>query len=205
MKTCETNYAELLGHIMTPPVYSHSVYEEKFYQMKFGVPRLSGHVDVLPAVVSASLLSCFPENAPQIGLKGQLRSYNQAEGKTNHLHIRFFAQSLQDELDALCPKRQNAVQLEGFLCKEPVYRVTPFGREIADMLLAVNRSFHKSDYIPVIAWGQNARFTRDLQVGQKVRIEGRFQSREYEKSLPGGKKILRTAYEVSASSVCIVI
>ena len=113
MKTCETNYAELLGHIMTPPVYSHSVYEEKFYQMKFGVPRLSGHVDVLPAVVSASLLSCFPENAPQIGLKGQLRSYNQAEGKTNHLHIRFFAQSLQDELDALCPKRQKCGSVRG--------------------------------------------------------------------------------------------
>ncbi len=205
MKTCETNYAQLLGHMLAPPTYSHKVYEEEFFLVKFGVPRLSGHVDALPVVLSASLLSQIPPHASQVGLKGQLRSYNQTEGNTNHLHIRFFAQVLQDELDCLCPKRQNAIYLEGFLCKQPVYRITPFGREIADMLLAVNRSYRKSDYIPVIAWGQNARFVRDLQVGQKVRIEGRFQSREYEKVLPGGKKVLRTAYEVSASSVCIVI
>lgn len=205
MKICETNEAQLFGRMLEEPVYSHSIYEEQFFQTKFGVPRLSGHVDILPTIISASLLSAIPKGEEPFGLRGQLRSYNQAEKSANHLHIRFFAQSLQDELDSLCPRRQNFVFLEGFLCKAPVYRVTPFGREITDMLLAVNRSFKKSDYIPVIAWGKNARFAKNLQVGQKMRIEGRFQSREYEKSLPSGEKITRTAYEVSASSVSIVI
>ena len=205
MKICETNEAQLFGRMLEAPAYSHSIYEEQFFQTKLGVPRLSGHMDILPTIISASLLSAIPQGEEPLGLRGQLRSYNQAEKNINHLHIRFFAQSLQDELDSLCPRRQNFVFLEGFLCKAPVYRVTPFGREITDMLLAVNRSFKKSDYIPVIAWGKNARFAKNLQVGQKMRIEGRFQSREYEKSLPSGEKIARTAYEVSASSVSIVI
>lgn len=205
MKICETNEAQLFGRILEEPVYSHSTYDEQFFQMRFGVPRLSGHMDILPTIISASLLSAVPKGEAPFGLRGQLRSYNQAEKSINHLHIRFFAQDLQDELDSLCPRRQNFVFLEGFLCKPPVYRVTPFGREITDMLLAVNRLFKKSDYIPVIAWGKNARFAKNLQVGQKMRTEGRFQSREYEKCLPGGEKITRTAYEVSASSVSIVI
>ena len=205
MKICETNEVQLFGHILEEPAYSHSTCDEQFFQMRFGVPRLSGHVDILPTIISASLLSAVPKGEEPFGLRGQLRSYNQMEKSVNHLHIRFFAQTLQDELDSLCPRRQNFVFLEGFLCKPPVYRVTPFGREITDMLLAVNRSFKKSDYIPVIAWGKNARFAKNLEVGQKMRIEGRFQSREYEKCLPGGEKITRMAYEVSACSVCIVI
>ena len=205
MKPCETNIAQLTGKMISRPAYSHSVYEEAFYCFSFGVPRLSGHVDILPVILPVSALKEVGLEET-LELKGQLRSYNQAEGGANHLHIRFFVQELQPAgSSCACAQRQNYVFLEGFLCKPPVYRTTPFGREIADMLLAVNRSFKKSDYIPVIAWGQNARFVRELKVGQKMRIEGRFQSREYEKCLANGEKIIRTAYEVSASSVCMVI
>ena len=130
MKICETNEAQLFGRMLEEPVYSHSIYEEQFFQTKFGVPRLSGHMDILPTIISASLLSAIPKGEEPFGLRGQLRSYNQAEKSVNHLHIRFFAQSLQDELDSLCPRRQNFVFLEGFLCKALYTGLRPLGERL---------------------------------------------------------------------------
>ena len=174
---------------------SHRIYGEAFYTFFIECDRLSENTDVLPVTASERLLSRHPlcEDA-QVSITGQLRSYNKlVEGKVR-LCLTIFARELSDSAGPL-----NEISLVGFVCKPPVYRVTPFGREITDMLIAVNRAYNKSDYIPCIVWGRNARYASSFAVGDKISATGRVQSRQYEKQLDDGTHILRTAYEVSVA------
>lgn len=196
MMETENNVLKLCGVIESAPVLDHEVFGEQFYRMELKVPRLSGTYDLLPVTVSERLMEGEVVPGMQIGISGQLRSYNKVIGGSGRLLLTAFAQQLETPDETQNP---NTVQLVGAICKPPSFRTTPFGREIADLMLAVNRSFGKSDYIPCIAWGRTARYAATLQVGDKLRIQGRFQSREYQKQMPDGNVINRIAYEVSIS------
>lgn len=189
------NYLHLTGTICQEPSYGHEVFGEHFYYATLSVPRLSGAEDLLPITVSERLMA---EGSlalgVQVSVEGQLRSYNKVVEGAGRLLITGFAQHLMQPDESVNP---NQVQLIGALCKPPSYRTTPFGREIADLMLAVNRAYGKSDYIPCITWGRTARFASHLKVGDKVKIMGRFQSRAYQKQLPDGEILNKMAYEVS--------
>ena len=174
---------------------SHEVMNEPFYTCTLLVRRLSGATDRLPVTIPGKLLGMLPEDREEmIMMSGQVRSYNKVIDGAGRLMVTLFAQSIApaQEGDTL-----NRVTLTGALCKPPVYRSTPFGREICDMMLAVNRAFGKSDYIPCIAWGRNAQYASRFSVGEKVRLTGRLQSREYQKLQENGEYLMRNAYEVS--------
>lgn len=189
------NFLHLSGVLTDNPVYGHEVFGEKFYYATLSVPRLSGAEDLLPITVSERLMDGEPLTiGSKLALDGQLRSYNKVIEGAGRLLITGFAQHL---VDPDSDENPNQVQLTGALCKLPSYRTTPFGREIADLMLAVNRAYGKSDYIPCITWGRTARFASHLKVGDKVTLLGRFQSRAYQKQLPDGTVIGKTAYEVS--------
>ena len=191
------NIIHLRGHVCQNLQFGHELFGEQFYTTTLRVPRLSGAEDFLPITISERLLMDTDITAGSLlCLEGQLRSYNKVVEGAGRLLITGFAQRL---LDPDTEENPNQVQLTGALCKPPSYRTTPFGREIADLMLAVNRSFGKSDYIPCIAWGRTARYASSLQVGDKLKIQGRFQSREYQKQMPDGSVINRIAYEVSIS------
>ncbi len=195
-KTMETNTAMISGIIEDEAVFSHAVYGEGFYIFHVSVPRLSETSDSIPVTISERL--CEPKSlhvGDTIVVSGQFRSYNNYTESGNRLMLTLFARDIRfpDAVSAT----PNEITLIGYLCKPPVYRHTPFGREISDMLLAVNRSYNKSDYIPCIAWGRNARFTRNLEVGDKVQISGRIQSREYRKKIAEDAFVSKTAYEIS--------
>ncbi len=195
----ENNRAVISGYINRPPQYSHTLFSEAFYVFELFVPRLSGTEDVLPVTVSERLLPVLPETGDLIEVAGQLRSYNKNVNGRNRLVVTVFARSVALQADdAPC---RNEIALTGFICKPPVYRTTPFAREITDLLLAVNRSYHKSDYLPIIAWGRNARYVSAAAVGDCLRVNGRLQSREYQKTMPSGETVTRVAYEVSSSTV----
>lgn len=196
MMETENNLLHLCGVIEHTPVVDHEVFGEQFYRMELNVPRLSGASDLLPVTISERLMNSEVAPGVRISITGQLRSYNKVIGGTGRLLLTAFAQHLDAPDDNENP---NIVQLTGAICKPPSFRTTPFGREIADLMLAVNRSFGKSDYIPCIAWGRTARYAASLQVGDKLKIQGRFQSREYQKQMPDGAVINRVAYEVSIS------
>lgn len=175
---------------------SHEVMNEPFYTGTLLVKRLSGAVDRLPVTIPGKLLGMLPEDREQmLLLTGQVRSYNKVIEGAGRLMVTLFVQSISDVQDN---DTLNKVTLTGALCKPPIYRSTPFGREICDMMLAVNRAFGKSDYIPCIAWGRNAQYASRFKVGDKVRLTGRLQSREYQKLLDNGEYLVRNAYEVSA-------
>lgn len=189
------NKVHLEGKILSLPRLSHQVYDENFYEIDLEVPRLSESVDIIPITISEKLLS---ENNFDVGktiaINGQFRSYNkQVDGKSK-LVLTVFVREL---VQPLAETNTNIIELVGFICKEPVYRTTPFKREICDVLVAVNRAYNKSDYLPCIAWGRNARFAKNLDVGEKISILGRIQSRGYEKKLDSGEVQKRTAYEIS--------
>ena len=176
---------------------SHRIYGETFYTFWLTCARLSEKVDILPVTVSEHLLEQHPlADGAKVGVKGQLRSYNKLVDGRTRLYLTIFARELSD-----CEDSVNEIELKGFLCKPPVFRVTPFGREITDLLVAVNRAYNKSDYIPCIVWGRNARYASGLEVGDKVVMSGRVQSREYEKKLETGEAVIRTAYEVSVAKI----
>lgn len=189
------NYLRLSGILTDTPEYGHEVFGEKFYYGTLSVPRLSGAEDLLPVTLSERLMEDVElrEGSP-LAIEGQLRSYNKVIDGAGRLLITGFAQRL---LDPDSDENPNQVQLTGALCKLPSYRTTPFGREIADLMLAVNRAYGKSDYIPCITWGRTARFASHLKVGDRVTLLGRFQSRDYQKQLADGTVIGKTAYEVS--------
>ncbi len=190
------NIVFLTGTVTSQPQYSHSVCSEAFYNLSIEVARLSGYCDILPVTASERLLEGLDlENGKMLHITGQLRSYNRCINGANRLLLTVFAKDVQQAEGQ--PHTPNEITLEGFICKAPTYRTTPFGREIADVMLAVNRSYGKSDYIPCICWGRNARFASNLQVGEKIKVFGRIQSREYEKALEGGESETRVAYEVS--------
>lgn len=184
------------GRLDGEPILSHEVMNEPFYTGILLVKRLSGAVDRLPVTIPGKLLACVPPLDGQLlMMTGQVRSYNKVVDGAGRLMVTLFAQSISDaqENDTL-----NKVTLVGALCKPPVYRSTPFGREICDMMLAVNRAFGKSDYIPCIAWGRNAQYASRFGVGDRISLTGRLQSREYQKLLENGEYMTRNAYEVSA-------
>lgn len=196
----ENNSVALAGKIVEGCVFSHEVYGEGFYIFKIASDRLSDRADILPITISERLID---KEKLQVGVNvdilGQLRSYNNYGSKKNRLVLTIFAREIII-LDDEDKKNINQICLNGFICKPSVYRKTPFGREISDVLVAVNRAYNKSDYIPCIAWGRNARYIVNLQVGANVRIWGRVQSRSYQKRL-GDDVEERIAYEVSVSKI----
>lgn len=190
------NRLSLCGAIETEPEFDHEVFGERFFTFMLRVPRLSGASDQLPVTVSERLMNEQITVDTRLMIAGQLRSYNKLVGGAGRLLLTAFAQQL------LAPNDQenaNSVALTGALCKPPAFRTTPFGREICDLMFAVNRAFGKSDYIPCIAWGRTARYAARLAVGEKLQVQGRFQSREYQKQMPDGDIVTRVAYEVSLS------
>lgn len=195
----QNNKVYLKGEIVTEAKFSHEIYGEGFYEMEVMVKRLSGQSDVLPVTISERLIeSKNLKIGSEICAIGQFRSYNkQVDGKSK-LMLTVFVREL---LDFDYGKNPNNIALLGYICKPPIYRTTPFNREIADILIAVNRAYNKSDYIPCIAWGRNARFVKNLTVGEKIAISGRIQSREYQKKLSETETKLMTAYEVSVSKL----
>ena len=194
------NHVLLKGRIKELPTYSHTVMGEGFFEMFVEVSRLSEEVDVLPVTISERLITDFSVG-DEIGIVGQFRSYNKLEENHSKLMLTIFVKELVDPSEI---SEINQIYLIGYICKEPIYRTTPFGREICDVLLAVNRAYNKSDYLPCIAWGRNARFVRDLGVGEKLEVQGRIQSRTYQKRISEDVVETKVAYEISISSVVLV-
>ena len=197
----QNNKVYLNGEIVTEARFSHEIYGEGFYEMDVLVKRLSGQSDVLPITVSERLIEKSNlKIGSYLSAIGQFRSYNkQVDGKSKLMLTVF----IREILDVNYSQNPNVIVLTGFICKPPIYRTTPFCREIADLLIAVNRAYNKSDYIPCIAWGRNARFVKNLQVGERVVLSGRIQSREYQKKVSETETKLLTAYEVSISKLAI--
>lgn len=201
-KMCENNQVTIMGEIVSDFSYSHEVYGEGFYTVEVSVNRLSNFVDYIPVMVSERLVNVQESAKGQyVYITGQFRSFNRHEEHKNRLVLSVFARefTLVDQMDE--ESAVNQIFLDGFICKESVYRKTPLGREIADLLVAVNRSYGKSDYIPCICWGRNARFAAGFEVGSHVQIWGRIQSRAYVKKLSETQVEQRVAYEVSVSKI----
>ena len=197
--TEKNNKVYVMGEIVSDAAFSHEVYGEGFYEFSVRVMRLSGQADILPVTLSERLIQGgMLAKGKTICALGQFRSYNKIENGKSRLMLTVFVREL---LDAQTGKNPNSILLSGYICKPPVYRTTPFNREIADILVAVNRAYNKSDYIPCIAWGRNARFVKNLSVGDRVAISGRIQSREYQKRYSDDDVRTMTAYEVSVSKL----
>lgn len=196
----ENNKVFLQGTVASEPVYSHEVLNEGFYTLNIAIPRLSGQNDIIPVTISERLLTNANikiEN--QIAIRGQFRSYNKIEDGKSKLVLTVFVRELCEVDNNSNP---NLIEIYGYICKSPIYRTTPFNREITDVLIAVNRAYNKSDYIPCITWGRNARFVGELPVGTKLEMVGRIQSREYLKKQEGDlPPISKIAYEISVSKV----
>ena len=201
-KLFENNQVSMMGEIVSEFQFSHEVFGEGFYMVEIAVNRLSNYADYIPLMVSERLVNTEEDCTGQlVHVTGQFRSYNRHEEKKNRLVLSVFVRELEflDEIDE--NEKTNQIFLDGYICKAPVYRKTPLGREIADVLLAVNRSYGKSDYIPCICWGRNARFASGFEVGSHIQILGRIQSREYVKRINEEETEHRIAYEVSVSKV----
>ena len=207
----ENNYLTLVGKVTSEKRFSHEIYGERFYSFDLSIPRLSESEDIIPITVSERLIN---EEMMTIGtkllVKGQFRSYNSYENEKNRLVLTVFAKEVKfvenqdEEIEVSKDFTSNEVILNGYICKKPIYRQTPFGREISDILLAVNRAYNKSDYIPCIAWGRNARFCQNIEVGTEIKITGRIQSRTYEKKFEDGTSETRVAYEISIASMEVI-
>ena len=204
-KIFENNQVIIAGEIVSGFTFSHEVYGEGFYMVEVAVNRLSNYADYIPVMVSERLIDVTENYEGQyIGVVGQFRSYNRHEEKKNRLVLSVFAREIEFTGEPGEDVKSNQIFLDGYICKEPIYRKTPLGREIADLLVAVNRSYGKSDYIPSICWGRNARYAAGFAVGEHVQIWGRIQSREYVKKLNEFETEKRIAYEVSVSKIdCI--
>ena len=198
------NIACVCGVIEDELIFNHEIYGENFYTFTLRIPRLSGASDKIKIMISDRLISDISLKPDDfIEVNGQFRSYNSYENGDNKLILTVFAKDIALIEPDSCTN-PNSLFLNGYVCKEPVYRTTPFGREITDILLAVNRTYNKSDYIPVIAWGRNARYCKNLKVGDNLKIWGRIQSRDYQKRLSEDETITKTAYEVSISKLEVV-
>ena len=209
----ENNYLTLVGKVTGEKNFSHEIYGERFYTFNLSIPRLSGNSDIIPITISERLIGEETlVDGKKLLIKGQFRSYNSYQNEKNRLILTVFAKDVmeleddEEEENEIVRKDiiTNEVVLIGFICKKPIYRQTPFGREISDILLAVNRAYNKSDYIPCIAWGRNARFCQNLEVGTQVKVVGRVQSRTYEKKHEDGTIENRVAYEVSVGSLEVI-
>ena len=205
MNYSENNHLVLIGKIVSEKNYSHEIYGEKFYVFSLEVVRLSSTTDIIPITISERLLTNVDISiGREVKVEGQFRSYNSYENERNKLILTVFAKEIEEFVHNEAEDKElvtNEVELVGYICKKPIYRQTPFGREIADVLLAVNRAYNKSDYIPCIAWGRNARFCQNMEIGAEVKITGRVQSRSYEKKHEDGTTETRVAYEVSIASM----
>ena len=203
----DNNHLILVGKVTSEKKFSHEIYGEKFYIFNLSVPRLSGNADVIPVTISERLLTIKDiKVGDNLQIDGQFRSYNSYDSEKSKLILTVFVKDIQfieneEEIEVKKEYISNEVVLDGYICKKPIYRKTPFGREISDILLAVNRAYNKSDYIPCIAWGRNARFCENVAVGTEVKIVGRVQSREYEKKHEDGTVEKKVAYEVSVASL----
>lgn len=196
------NTLTLTGKIVSEPIFSHEVFGEGFYETQMSVTRLSDQVDILPITISERLLGEYDVKVGDvISVEGQFRSYNKLEGDKSRLMLTVFVREILDNLSETEYNNPNQIEITGYICKQPIYRTTPFKREICDVLLAVNRAYNKSDYIPCILWGRNARYIRNMPIGAKITVNGRVQSRNYQKITDTGECIERTAYEVSVSKV----
>ena len=201
-KVMENNRVTVIGTIVSDFTFSHAVFGEGFYLVDLSVNRLSEQADVIPLMVSERLMDVTRDyRGCTIEADGQFRSYNRHEGVKNRLVLSVFVREVQFLEEFTDYTKTNQIFLDGYICKEPIYRKTPLGREIADLLVAVNRPYWKSDYIPFIAWGRNARFASGFSVGTRIQIWGRVQSREYTKKLSETECEKRTAYEVSVSKL----
>lgn len=195
----ENNKVTICGKVVSEPEYSHEVYEEIFYTFLLDTKRLSETSDIIKITVSEKFLTGRGISiGDKVRIEGQFRSYNNFTNIGNRLILTVFVKDIEfiSEYD---DENINSIYLNGYICKQPVYRTTPFGREIADILLAVNRSYNKSDYIPCIAWGRNAKYAENLKIGDNVKIKGRIQSREYQKRMGENEVQNKTAYEVSVA------
>lgn len=201
METLNQNNIVKIGGIVSSDLeFSHEIFDEKFYRFYLDVERLSNFKDRLPIIVSERLINT---NDFKLGslvyIEGQFRSYNQPVDGRNKLILSIFVKDIQTENVDTNVKTLNDATFIGYICKKPIYRKTPLGRDIADVLIAVNRSYKKSDYIPCILWGRNAKFCENVNIGTMVRISGRIQAREYEKKYQDGSTKSMVAYEISAS------
>lgn len=197
MKMNDNSRVTVTGLVASEPQFSHDMFGEQFYEFKIAVPRESGAVDILPVQMSECLFDVDNITIDKmLKVKGQVRTMNKRNGEKSKLVLTIFAEDVN-----YVPFGENTginnVVLDGYICKETVYRETPFGREICDLFLAVNRAYNKSSYIPCVLWGRTAKFASTLNVGQHIKVTGRLQSREYNKVLEDGNSETRTAYEVS--------
>lgn len=208
-KELENNNVTMAGKIVKNFEFSHEVYGEGFYTAMLAIQRASEMEDIIPIMVSERLVDVNEEwEGRFVRVNGQFRSYNKYEDKRNHLVLSVFVRELF-EIDPECEDMckiygENHIFIDGYICKQPICRKTPLGREISDILIAANRPYGKSDYIPCIAWGRNARFAESLGVGTRIKVDGRIQSREYQKRISDDEYETRTAYEVSASKLAVV-
>lgn len=201
-KILENNQVSIVGEIISDFQYSHEVYGEGFYMVEVAVSRLSNFSDYIPLMISERLIDTSQSYIGQkVYVTGQFRSYNRHEELKNRLVLSVFVREIEFIEEETEEMKSNQILLDGYICKDPIYRKTPLGREIADLLVAVNRSYGKSDYIPCICWGRNARFASGFEVGSHVQIWGRIQSREYVKKVSETQVEQRVAYEVSVSKI----
>ncbi len=201
-KMIDNNKVTVIGEVASDFTYSHEVYGEGFYVTELKVNRLSAQADLIPLLVSERLMDVTRDyKGMTIEASGQFRSYNRHEGMKNRLVLSVFVREVNFLESFTDYTKTNQIFLDGYICKEPIYRKTPLGREIADLLVAVNRPYGKSDYIPCIAWGRNARFASSFEVGNRIQLWGRVQSREYTKKIDDEVSEKRVAYEVSISKL----
>lgn len=199
-KLFTNNLVKLTGMIISEPEFSHEVYGEQFFNLFLEVKRISGVADIVPLTISERLFNREDKcTGTAVRVSGQFRSFNKHEENKNRLVLSVFVREIERVVNDY--DEENEIEIDGFVCKDPVYRKTPLGREIADILFAVNRSYGKSDYIPCIVWGRNAVYASGLPVGTHLKITGRIQSRKYIKRYLDGAEEERTAYEVSVSKI----
>lgn len=200
MNEITNNKVKLTGTVVSEPEFSHEVYGEQFFNLFLEVKRISGVADIVPLTISERLFNREDKcTGTVVRVSGQFRSFNKHEENKNRLVLSVFVREIERVVNDY--DEENEIEIDGFVCKDPVYRKTPLGREIADILFAVNRSYGKSDYIPCIAWGRNAVYASGLPVGTHLKITGRIQSRKYIKRYLDGAEEERTAYEVSVSKI----
>ena len=202
------NLVTIGGEIASGFNYSHEVFGEKFYLFDLKVARISEAFDIIPVMISERLVDVEKDmRGTYLKIKGQYRSHNKRDGEKAHLMLSVFAKEVEikeEIIDILDACNENMVTLDGYICKPTIYRKTPLGREIADVLLAVNRPYGKTDYIPMIMWGRNARYVSELPVGTRLNVFGRLQSRTYMKQISETESESRTAYEVSVTRFLVV-
>lgn len=198
----ETNRARLSGELLSEPVFSHKTYGEAFYEVLLGITRSSGYCDEIRVQISERLLCGLTlRRGMKAAVRGQVRTYNEETDGRSRLHIVVFAREFEVIPEGAACFFENEIFLDGHICKPPLRRTSPLGREICDIMLAVNRMYNKSDYIPCIAWGRNAAYSGMLEVGMRLTLTGRIQSREYRKRDAEGNSTLHVAYEVSVVKI----